>query len=218
MSEFNPSVPETLSQIVLKVMSKEPAARYRTADQLGHVLESYRDRGQQPTMNNAPAFPPQSTPPPPPAQPSQGNAPLPYSQGQPRAPQPGQSSMPVQPQQPNPGTPLPFTQGQPAAPTQRYNVAPSAPPANPYNRPQQGVPSPFDQSQQPFPPQSPQQPWSGGSSQPSQAFRSRPLDRPDYVPPPLDVVTIALAVLAFFAVLCLIPLWIQVYLSRFAGG
>ena len=28
----------------------------------------------------------------------------------------------------------------------------------------------------------------------------------------------ALAVLAFFAVLCLIPLWIQVYLSRFAGG
>lgn len=46
-SEFNPEVPDALAQIIYKVMSKEPAARYRTADQLGHVLESYRDRGQQ---------------------------------------------------------------------------------------------------------------------------------------------------------------------------
>jgi len=38
------------------------------------------------------------------------------------------------------------------------------------------------------------------------------------VPPALDAVTIALAVLAFFAVLCLIPLWVQVYIARFAGG
>ena len=32
------------------------------------------------------------------------------------------------------------------------------------------------------------------------------------------MVTVALAILAFFAVLCLIPLWIQVYIARFAGG
>jgi eukaryotic-like serine/threonine-protein kinase len=230
VSEYNPSVPETLSQIVYKVMSKEPAARYRTADQLGHVLESYRDRGQQPTMNNVQAFPPPAQPPQQsqPSQPSAAN-PLPYSQGQPRPPQTGQPSMPIapgqrppsaplpfsqqqSPAQGQPQTPLPYTQAQQAQPTQRYNVAPNAPNANPYNRP--AVPSPFDQNAQQFPPQNPQQPWSGGTSQ---QFYSRPLDRED-VPPALDVVTVALAVLAFFAVLCLIPLWIQVYIARFSGG
>jgi serine/threonine-protein kinase len=33
-----PDIPTALEQIVLKVLSKEPAARYRTADQLGRVL------------------------------------------------------------------------------------------------------------------------------------------------------------------------------------
>jgi hypothetical protein len=42
--------------------------------------------------------------------------------------------------------------------------------------------------------------------------------RDEDVPPTLDIVTILLAILAFFAVLCLIPLYIQVYLARFAGG
>src|SRR5512146_399829 len=37
-SEYVPDLPPTLEQIVLKVLSKEPAARYRTADQLGRVL------------------------------------------------------------------------------------------------------------------------------------------------------------------------------------
>jgi eukaryotic-like serine/threonine-protein kinase len=209
VSEYNPSVPQTLSDIVYKVMSKEPAARYRTADQLGHVLESYRDRGREQTMNISHAFRPVQPPPPPqdqrshPQQPQQS-----YSQGQ--------SALPFsQPGQPAP-QPLPFTQGQPAAPTQRYDVAPNAPPANPYNRPQQ---SPFDQAGQQFPPQNTApQAWSGGVSQQNQPFQSRPLDRYDEAPPALDVVTIALAVLAFFAVLCLIPLWIQVYIARFAGG
>ncbi|RME91233.1 MAG: serine/threonine protein kinase [Anaerolineae bacterium] len=36
--EFLPEIPETLEQIVMKVLSKEPSARYRTADQLGRVL------------------------------------------------------------------------------------------------------------------------------------------------------------------------------------
>ncbi|MFP3854912.1 MAG: protein kinase domain-containing protein, partial [Anaerolineales bacterium] len=39
---LNPHIPEALEHIILKVLSKEPAARYRTADQLGRVLESYR--------------------------------------------------------------------------------------------------------------------------------------------------------------------------------
>ena len=36
-----PSIPETISRIVMKVLSKEPSSRYRTADQLGRVLQSF---------------------------------------------------------------------------------------------------------------------------------------------------------------------------------
>ncbi len=38
--KINPSIPAALEQILLKVLSKEPAARYRTADQLGSVLKN----------------------------------------------------------------------------------------------------------------------------------------------------------------------------------
>jgi len=38
---FNPAINENLNQIILKVLSKEPAARYRTADQLGRVLITF---------------------------------------------------------------------------------------------------------------------------------------------------------------------------------
>lgn len=37
-SEYVPEIPSALEQIILKVLAKEPAARYRTADQLGRVL------------------------------------------------------------------------------------------------------------------------------------------------------------------------------------
>ncbi|MGA9532134.1 MAG: protein kinase [Anaerolineales bacterium] len=39
---LNPAIPSAIEHIVLKVLSKEPAARYRTADQLGRVLETYQ--------------------------------------------------------------------------------------------------------------------------------------------------------------------------------
>lgn len=42
VSELNPRVPDQLDQIVDKVLSKEPAGRYRTAEQLGRVLNTYR--------------------------------------------------------------------------------------------------------------------------------------------------------------------------------
>lgn len=38
---LNPAIPEVLEEIILKVLSKEPAARYRTADQLGRVLVNF---------------------------------------------------------------------------------------------------------------------------------------------------------------------------------
>jgi len=45
----NPQVPPRLEWIIRKVLSKEPAARYRTAEQLAHVLEEYQRHGEQET-------------------------------------------------------------------------------------------------------------------------------------------------------------------------
>ncbi len=51
LSMFSPGIPEKLELIVHKVLAKEPAARYRTADQLGRILISYRQQGED--MTNA---------------------------------------------------------------------------------------------------------------------------------------------------------------------
>lgn len=48
-ADINPLVPPQLDQIVRKVMSKEPAARYRTADQFGRILSAYRESSLQAT-------------------------------------------------------------------------------------------------------------------------------------------------------------------------
>lgn len=39
--QINPNIPPALEQIVMKVLSKEPSARYRTADQLGRILVNF---------------------------------------------------------------------------------------------------------------------------------------------------------------------------------
>jgi serine/threonine-protein kinase len=41
--QLNPNIPPELELVLLKVLSKEPSARYRTADQLGRVLTTLRD-------------------------------------------------------------------------------------------------------------------------------------------------------------------------------
>jgi serine/threonine protein kinase len=46
--KFNPAIPAALEQIILKVLSKEPSARYRTADQLGSVLLNLKQQTIQP--------------------------------------------------------------------------------------------------------------------------------------------------------------------------
>lgn len=46
---LNPAIPPALEEITLKVLSKEPAARYRTADQLGRVLLSFGKVNQDKT-------------------------------------------------------------------------------------------------------------------------------------------------------------------------
>ena len=48
-SEINPLVPQQLDQILLKVLAKEPAARYRTGDQFGRILSAYRESSLQAT-------------------------------------------------------------------------------------------------------------------------------------------------------------------------
>jgi serine/threonine-protein kinase len=65
--QINPEIPAVLDQIILKVLSKEPAARYRTADQLGRVLnasapdressaEALHASGSEPAQHDPEAF------------------------------------------------------------------------------------------------------------------------------------------------------------------
>lgn len=217
VTQFNPSVPENLAKIVYKVMSKEPTARYRMADQLGHVLQGYQERSQQNTAVNAPPVQSMQIPPPPPPPQS-----IP-SQRPPNVPQVSQQSrpMPSQPQSPvvpPPQQVIPPTRFE-AEPTVRSPLAPDAPQAQNYNRP---LVSPDNRvgGQQGFEPISPVQQGSQPiQTQDSRQFYTQP---PDYnadlsQSAPLDVVTIVLAALAFFAVACLIPLWIAVFQARFGG-
>lgn len=48
--DLNPSISPELAQIMLKVLSKEPSARYRTADQFGRVLVSFSGQNNLATM------------------------------------------------------------------------------------------------------------------------------------------------------------------------
>jgi serine/threonine-protein kinase len=77
---YNPALPPELDRIIRKVLSKEPAARYRTADQLGRILQKYREEANQPTTSGF-AIHPSSAPAvhdtPPEPQPPHGATPLP---------------------------------------------------------------------------------------------------------------------------------------------
>jgi serine/threonine-protein kinase len=60
-SEYVPDIPKPLEEIILKVLSKEPSARYRTADQLGRVLMNFGVQAADPTPS-VPVSAPRSTP------------------------------------------------------------------------------------------------------------------------------------------------------------
>ncbi len=48
--ELRPDLDENLNRIIMKVLSKEPSARYRTADQLGRVLVTFSQRRSRPVI------------------------------------------------------------------------------------------------------------------------------------------------------------------------
>ncbi len=199
VTEFNPNVSPTLANIVYKVMSKEPAARYRMADQLGHILESLRERSNSQTVNNMPAAPRASQP----------NAPtLPNMPAAPMYPAPQQQYVQPSTNYVPQGTPPPQTPyaGVDPMPTQRVNLAPNAP-GMPVQRPM------YPQQQAGYPPTAPYyppQPPQGSSQQYSQPY----IPARAGTSSSLDMVTAALAILAFFAVACLIPLYIAVFQAR----
>ncbi len=60
--DLNPAISEPLEQIILKVLSKEPSNRYRTADQFGRVLINYHTRLSQTTTQPSPAITQFNTP------------------------------------------------------------------------------------------------------------------------------------------------------------
>jgi serine/threonine protein kinase len=59
LSEMIPGVSLTLEQILAKVLSKEPAQRYRTADQLGRVLLSFGNARSAPALALTPEAAPE---------------------------------------------------------------------------------------------------------------------------------------------------------------
>ncbi len=56
--EYIPDIPTALEEIISKVLSKEPAARYRTADQLGRVLLKFGTLPNEPQPVPVPVSPP----------------------------------------------------------------------------------------------------------------------------------------------------------------
>jgi serine/threonine-protein kinase len=62
VTQFNPAVPLQIERVIAKVLSKEPAGRYRTADQFGRILTTYRDNSLEDTgpMSDVGPQPPQA--------------------------------------------------------------------------------------------------------------------------------------------------------------
>lgn len=87
-SQINPAITPELEQIMLKVLAKEPAARYRTADQLGRVLMTFGQAQKSPAVRLTNPVPPPEpmpapTPVPPPAIASIPSRPLPTTRRRP---------------------------------------------------------------------------------------------------------------------------------------
>ena len=218
--EFNPNVPVHLDRIIYKVMSKEPANRYRTADQLGRILISYQKQGADATANVPPSVAPD--------RPQQISAPNP-AQTMPAQRSTIQAAPPAQPsQRATPFGPVPQRGNTPSGPVpQQPTVAPThtptpAPIVIGGNHPSSNVPPaasrPAPNAVNPYQTAQPaNRPTPYGQVQPREGggtSSSGPAQMPDYninpPPPSIDAVSVILAVIALVAVLGLFPLWLWV--------
>ncbi|MCA9914188.1 MAG: protein kinase [Anaerolineae bacterium] len=206
-TDFNPKVPESLAKIILKVMSKEPNERYRTADQLGNILRGFRDRSRDNTAPGAQVSPRSTMPSTPPEQGNYNSPPgnRPPGIGVPHAP----SNSEV---------------------TAKYSAAPNAPASYDPRRPSQQeppsipAPNPVLQPAQPFesrfapPVNAPQQQAPYGAYQVGESSGYYPPQHSQPIPVGdeggADYVTIILAILAVMAVVGLILLWIVILATR----
>ena len=180
IKDFKDDLPDDLSNVIAKVMSKGPNDRYKHADQLGHILQQVRDRNRYSTQQTA----------------SGRMAPPTVIGGRTaRAP----ASARPQPQAPNyaapaPRAPLPVASRRGAAAPAR--AAPAMPPAptNPQTIPAQT--NPLLNPDGTINPEA-----TGGYTGPF-------LPRRQAKGQGADIVTIILVILAFLAVAGLVPLYL----------
>lgn len=197
---INPDVPDELAKIITKVMSKEPGQRFRTADHLAQALVAFQQRqrgfgtgAQRPTS-------------------------LP-SQPQDLASSESQKSVPERPStipRTGPAKPVPPPPSStPSFATQQVNVAPHAPNPDPYRR-NQGVSSPnppLQEVHEAVTSSTPMSTMPPAPSQPSVSSYSQSY-QPQYEGDDVrifDAVTIILILLAFFAIIGLVPIYIAVW-------
>lgn len=205
ISDINPAVPDRLSKMVYRAMAKDPRDRYRDADQFGNVLQGFRDKARDNTAvnPNVPSELPRAGTP----RPVSNDVTAKYSAA-PNAPEPydprkQQASIPAPNQRPV---------AKPAQPFQQNYVPPA--PQQGYPQPQQQYPNQaqqvYPQAQPNYPQPQQQYPQAGyqGDSGAYAAQYSQPILTEEEEG--TDFVTIALAVIAVFAVLGLIILWIMV--------
>ncbi len=113
--QLNPDIPGSLEQIILKVLSKEPSSRYRSADQLGRILVNFSTQARQYSPSSSPTPTSIPTPNTIPTIASVASAPVP---SQPIAqPSPAATFQPINPQP----VPAPGATRDEAAPTQEFD-------------------------------------------------------------------------------------------------
>ncbi|MDE2950405.1 MAG: protein kinase [Chloroflexota bacterium] len=194
-SEINPKLPEEISNIIAKVMSKRPNDRYKHADQLGQILQRARERAKYAQMqaeSGRMAAPPITGNPP-----VSSSAAAPASNPAPQAssftPPPGAAAAsPFPPLNPRPGAPA--ASSQPMA-----NAAPSQPPASPPGQAASTIPGPPPAQ---FNPDGSRRLDATGS------FTGPLLPQRQEKRNGLDLVTLILIALAFCAVAGLAPLYL----------
>jgi serine/threonine-protein kinase len=212
VSDINPAVPDRLSKMIYRAMSKDLRDRFRDGDQFGNVLQNFRERARDHTATNPNIDSPRpqasdSRPSPQTTQPS--NHPPGIGSARPANNSEVTARYSAAPHAPQPYDPrqqasIPSPQGsitQAPQPFEQRYVPPPPPPAQQQAYPQQQVYPPAQQ--QAYPPQM-------GDSAPYPPQYSRPM-RIEEEPDGMDFVTIFLGILAVMAIGGLILLWIFVF-------